>query len=376
MSKRVLISTQVFPPMISGTATILYELLQHLPREQLVAVHGICDPPLLNGSSLEIDRHMVLVLGSYAWTQRCTRYVPQLYEPLVRRSLRQWAKVHAVKRIYAHFPSSAFLIAAWRLAEELDLPLTVYFDILWEESCPREVQLARTYERRILERADSRFAITEFAADLLTKKHGLQVDFLPHTIDLANKAMGFQDVAGDRPTIHFSGGIYPSMNLDAVVSLANAAQRAACRPHLDLCAPGLPVELRERGLTSRYLSRAELQSAQRQSSILFLPLSFDSSRPEMVRHNFPTKAMEYFCSGRPILVHAPADSYLTWLAKKEGFALVVDRPGAEDLATAIDRLVTDRQLQEELVAKALAFVNTRDSRHWAQVLWKALCAGN
>ncbi len=96
----------------------------------------------------------------------------------------------------------------------------------------------------------------------------------------------------------------------------------------------------------------------------------------ILKHNFPTKAMEYLCSGRPILVHAPADCYLTWLAKKEGFALVVDRPDTEELAAAIDRLVADRQLQEELVAKALEFVNMRDSCPWANVLWKALCGGS
>ena len=71
MSKRVLISTQVFPPMTSGSAMILYELLKHLPQDELVAVHGISDPPFLGGPSLGMDRHTVLMLGSYVWTLRC-----------------------------------------------------------------------------------------------------------------------------------------------------------------------------------------------------------------------------------------------------------------------------------------------------------------
>ena len=82
----------------------------------------------------------------------------------------------------------------------------------------------------------------------------------------------------------------------------------------------------------------------------------------MIRHNFPTKAMDYLRSGRRILVHAPADSYLTWLAKQEGFALVVDRPDIKELAAAIDRLAADCDLQEKLVSNALAFVRTRESR--------------
>ena len=146
-------------------------------------------------------------------------------------------------------------------------------------------------------------------------------------------------------------------------------------PKLDLCAPVLPAEIRELGIGSRYVDQASLAEAQARSTVLFLPLAFEGPQPLMIRHNFPTKAMDYLRSGRPILVHSPADSYLTWLAKKEGFALVVDRPDVEELAAAIDRLVADRRLQEDLVAKALKFVRTRDSRLWADVLWKALCSG-
>ena len=377
MSKRILISTQVFPPMTSGSAVILYELLRHLPQDDLVAVHGVGDPPLMNGPSLEMERHMALVLGSYTWTIRCHRRCPQFYVPLIRRALKHWAKAHAVQRIYAHFPSSAFLVAAFQAAESLDLPLTVYFDILWNELPECDMRMARKYERRILERADSRFAITEFAADFLTKKHGLPVDFLPHTIDLANKVEGFQAISDNaRPTIHFCGGIYPVMNQAEIVRLLDAAGRAKSRPEIDLFAPDLPAELRQRGVQARYLPRGELRAAQRRSTIQFLPMAFHSSRPLTIQHNFPTKAMEYLCSGRPILVHAPADCYLTWLAKKEGFALVVDRPDTEELAAAIDRLVADTQLQEELVTRALKFVDTRGSRQWANVLWKALGDGN
>jgi len=301
---------------------------------------------------------------------------PGLY-PLSSPLLKRWAKEHAAQRIYAHFPSSAFLVAAYQAAEELDLPLTVYFDILWQELPECDMRLARKYEQRILERADGRFAITEFAADFLSKKHGLHVDFLPHTIDLMNRVDGFQPLPDNaQPTIHFCGGIYPAMNQDAVVRLVDAAQRAKCRPQVDLCAPGVPQELQSRGMQARYLPRAELRAVQRQSTIQFLPSAFHSNRPMTIRHNFPTKAMEYLCSGRPILVHAPPDCYLSWLAKKEGFALVVDRPDIDELSRAIDRLVGDEQLQRELVAKAFAFANTRDSHIWAGVLWKSLCGGN
>ncbi len=374
MPKRVLIATQAFPPASGGSAVILYELLRHLPQEELIAVHGTNDTPRYTLPALGMEHDAVLLAHSRVWTLRCTRHCPQFYVPLIRRRILALARKHRVRRIYAHFPSAPFLIAAWQAAEELDLPLTVYFDILWEEAYLGGAPLARKYEQRILARADGRFAVTEFAAEYLQRKHGLPVQVLPHVIDLAGVAGGLEAVPeGQPPVIHFCGGIYPRMNQDAVARLASAARKAAVRPTLDLCAPDLPPGLRQQGLSCRYLGRDEVRAAQRHSTILYLPQAFESDHPLMIRNNFPTKAMEYLCSGRPILVHSPPDSYLTWLAKREGFALVVDRPDAGELAAAIDRLAGDRRLQEQLVLCALKFVRTRDARTWAARFWESLC---
>ena len=374
MSKRILISTQAFPPITSGSSIILYELLRHLPAEEMAAVCGTCYPPITQLPSLGIEQRMILFCGSHRWTLRLARRFPSWHLALVRPRVLAEARRHQVRRIYAHFPDSSFLIAGWRAAEKLDLPLTVYFDYLWKEANTEGASQARNYEGAILHRADQRYAITEFAADYLQKKHGVQVDLLPHLIDASNLPGGLVPVADDGPpTIHFCGGIYPRMNQDSVLRLAAAAAAARVRPVLDLYAPELPAELARRGLTCRYLGRDELRLAQRNSSILFLPQAFESDYPLMIRHNFPTKAMEYFCSGRPILVHSPPDSYLTWLARREGFALVVDRPDVDELAAAIDRLARDKDLQAELVSRALAFVRTRDSKAWAEKFWEGLC---
>ena len=257
------------------------------------------------------------------------------------------------------------------------MPLTVYLDILWEESGVEAAALARKYEHKVLQRADRRFAITEFAVEHLERKHGVKVELLPHTTDTTKLPSGLREVdKNGPPVVHFAGVVNAAMNSDAVLRLARAAAIAKTSPELDMCTPSLPEELRRMGIGNRYVNQATLADAQARSTVLFLPLAFESSLPLMIRHNFPTKAMDYLRSGRPILVHAPADSYLAWLAKNEGFALVVDRPDAEELAAAIDRLATDRQLQEDLVAKALKFVKARDSRPWADLLWKALCGAN
>jgi glycosyltransferase involved in cell wall biosynthesis len=373
MKKRVLLSSWTFPPVSSGSGYILYQLLRHFPQDEVVAVHGICDPQAYQGQSLAMASSRVTMFGSYRLTRRIMRRLPWVYIPRIRRRIVKLARAYGVKRIYAHYPDACFTVAAWQAAEELGLPLTVYLDILWEESGSGSTAVARAFERKILRRADRLFAITEFAIEHLERKHGVKAELLPHTTDTADLPDGLRPISDNGPpVVHFAGGIHDAMNGDSMLRLSHAAAIAKTQPKLDLCTPSLPQELSRLGIGRRYVDQAQLAEAQARSTVLFLPLAFESPEPLMIRHNFPTKAMDYLRSGRPILVHSPADSYLNWLAKKEGFALIVDRPDPEELAAAIDRLVADRQLQAELVSKALSFVRTRDSRPWASTFWKAL----
>jgi glycosyltransferase involved in cell wall biosynthesis len=70
---------------------------------------------------------------------------------------------------------------------------------------------------------------------------------------------------------------------------------------------------------------------------------------------------EYLVSGVPVLVHAPADSYVSRDAEQYGWGLVVDRPDIQALAEGIRALSTDSALRERVVAKALQVAASRHS---------------
>jgi glycosyltransferase involved in cell wall biosynthesis len=67
---------------------------------------------------------------------------------------------------------------------------------------------------------------------------------------------------------------------------------------------------------------------------------------------------EYMASGRPILVHAPPDSFLSWYFKKYECGLVVDRNKPVELAHAIQQILDDGVLREQLKKNALARART------------------
>ena len=78
MKKRVLISSWGFPPVSAGSGYILYQLLRHFPQEELVAVHGTCDPRASKGRSFDVMGSPVSVFGNHPWTRRTMRRLPAL----------------------------------------------------------------------------------------------------------------------------------------------------------------------------------------------------------------------------------------------------------------------------------------------------------
>ena len=99
-------------------------------------------------------------------------------------------------------------------------------------------------------------------------------------------------------------------------------------------------------------SHATAIALQKTADVLFLPLAFDLPIPEVIRSSAPAKLGEYLASGRPILVHAPAGSFVTELIRDAAAGVVVDTPDPQRLAEALLRIADDATLRERVVANA------------------------
>ena len=88
--------------------------------------------------------------------------------------------------------------------------------------------------------------------------------------------------------------------------------------------------------------------------MLFLPLAFNSPYPQILRTAAPGKMGEYLASGRPILVHAPSDSFVAWYFREHQCGLVVDENDPAQLLMGIRRILTDSELGTALGRRARA----------------------
>lgn len=175
-----------------------------------------------------------------------------------------------------------------------------------------------------------------------------------------------QDESSDRPLggsearILFTGNVYHA-HYDAFRNLLSALRRldppgAMLHLHTGQQTEGLEMEGIGGPAFVRHetLEPSEVFDVLRRADILFLPLAFDSSIPEVIKTSCPMKTGEYLASGRPILVHAPPDSFLCWYFRKHECGVVVDQRDPEQLARAIRSILDDASLRERIGRNARA----------------------
>ena len=376
----LLVAAAGFPPTVSGSAVLNRNLWGAWPAGDVTAVSfrlpGVpIDPALtLSGVPLRLVE---------PWPFRHPRVAAQL-DPLaagrVARVVREVARrVHA-RAIWASWPNTPFLLGAWRAARELGLPLYVHLHDTWREAyAARPLYLERLaawwYEGRVLGDARRLFTITDAAREHYLRKLGLDSTVLPHAVPEADlgRPPSPQRAAGGPRVLHFAGHVYRSMNTDALATLARALARCRHDVVLHCYAPASADQLAAAGIGGervrvRFAPRDEVMADQAAADLLVLPLAFRSTNPLEIRTVFPTKLLEYFVSGRPILVHGPAESWSARDARAKGWGEVADVPDAGALAAAIDALLDDAPRQERLVSAARAEARRRAAPEVARAL--------
>jgi glycosyltransferase involved in cell wall biosynthesis len=97
---------------------------------------------------------------------------------------------------------------------------------------------------------------------------------------------------------------------------------------------------------------SQILEQQRKADILFLPLAFESPIPEVIRTSAPGKLGEYLASGRPILAHVPADSFVAYYLGRYGCGWIAGQNDPSKLAMEIKRLVANPEARIEIIQNA------------------------
>jgi glycosyltransferase involved in cell wall biosynthesis len=275
------------------------------------------------------------------------------------------------------------MIGSFLLHKKTKLPLSIFlFDLYKGNSFPFPGNiLARLFEKKILMTATSIIVTNEgtkkFYADRYGDEISKKITVLYNSVfpEAYNKGGAVLIEKKTPPfTIIFTGRV----NWPQLGSIKNLIQAVNELPDFDitfrLYTPSPKDYLKDVGIVESknvklsFAPPQEMPSIQKQSDILFLPLSWNTKSPAIINTATPGKLTDYLIAGSAILVHAPAASVLVEYAKDNNFAEIVDQNDVELLKQTLQQLLRNPSRRTELVKNAQAtFYKNHDTRKNAEV---------
>jgi len=317
---------------------------------------------------------------------------------------------------FAHLPSinkyGGFLFSAWRRAREIahelkafraevvvtctaspfDIPATALAALMtrtplavymfddpifqWEPGPLR--RFASLWEPLWSRLAAATIAPNEFMARDFERRTGKRPAIVRNPVSDAvfdkGSSIGQTATESDRTSIVYTGTVYHAQ-ADAFGNLLQALDRLDGRFVLDIYTSQTEAQVAEHGVGGRhvlvheYLDQEASYVAQRGAGILFLPLAFRSQIQEVLRSSAPAKLGEYLASGRPLLVHAPADTFIVDHIRRHRAGIIVDTPDPAALVAALQRMVSHPDEVAPLVQNAAGLAELYRASAARQAFW-------
>ncbi|HLM58094.1 MAG TPA: glycosyltransferase family 4 protein [Pyrinomonadaceae bacterium] len=254
--------------------------------------------------------------------------------------------------------------AAYLASRMAGVPFYFYvFDYYSEQNHNAVWQFyARRFEPFLMRGAKCVITHNELMRDELRRRYGAEVAVVYNPCDLSDyespPEAGPVAHGGAEVRIVYTGAVYEA-HYDAFRNLVGAIGRLT-RPGVRLhLYSGSPVDWEAEGISGPvvrhgYQQMSAVPAIQRAADILFLPLAFESPYPVLINTSAPSKMGEYLAARRPVLVHAPKDSFLARYFREHECGLVVDESDPARLAEAVQRLIGDADLRRRLVENAWA----------------------
>jgi len=358
--------SHVLPPMWSGQSVVLYRLLKDLSPDQYCLIswadYSSDSPqeahlPRLPAKYWRLPPEFIINRGAYRF-----RLIRRILNASIAIAERGWRIARIVRRegCKAIVSCSGDLLdppAAYFASRLTGVPFYPYFfDYYAYQFIDPEVRATATFlEPYLVRGAKGVIVPNEALAEELRRRYGVESTVIHNACDLSRSSTvssGDRTDTSDEIKITFTGAVYDA-HFDAFRNLLAAIETLDREVWLHVYT-ALPREyLETNGIRGRvvihdHVPAAEIPSIQSGTDILFLPLAFDSPYPEIIRTSAPVKLGEYLAVGKPVLAHAPSDSFISWYFHRYECGTIVDRNDPVELARAVDQLLRDGELRRRL----------------------------
>lgn len=372
-AEKIGIVSHILPPSPSGQATVLYRLLAGFPADRYCLITRMEERSAndgnatthLGGSTFHLAPFRPLPAGGGVRLPLLSVSADTaLAIGLRARQIARIARRERCRMLVGCSGDLHDLPAVCLAGRWSGIPFAPY---LFDDYLYQWTGSARTAARRLEPwvMRHTRLAIVpnEFLREEYSRRYGVRCVVVRNPCPLPDLDALDRDsgpTCGGRSDIVYTGAVYPA-NADAFRNLVAAVRNPGLSGvRIHLYTAQTPEDLEGYGISGPevvhhpHISQEEVPAVLRRAAILFLPLGFDTPIPEVIRTSAPGKTGEYLSVGRPILVHAPADSFASWYFRRNRCGLVVDRSDPGLLSAAVGRLLGEEPLRDELGVRARA----------------------
>ncbi len=374
LPKKILVISSWAPPMRGASPLFFERLFANFDPSS----YAIFTTDKAAGSSLSGAR----LPGRYFYFNRTRTFIGSLFDTV--RYGRQIIYREDIEVLIGLSDKGHALVLTWILSKITGKPYALYLFDPYKGNrfgFPLD-QLAFCFEPMLLRKAAFLIVPNEAHAQMYRERYGKQL----HCIVITNTLLPHAVAQSERSShpksyeILYTGNIYWAQErsvlnvIRAIRNMTDIEVRITLYTtrHITQLEKKFADEPRVRFASA---SPSEMSAIQSSTDILLLPLSWHTNAPDVINTATPGKTSEYLISGRPILVHAPAESFLAGYARKNGFAEVVDTENQSALQSAIRKLLMDKHHAAKLIENARAtFVRDFDLSKNARAFSQALQA--
>lgn len=365
--KKFGIVSHILPPYQSGQANVLYQLLADMNPD------NYCLITLENKKLFSRGKKGVGKLpGKYYYMKNIRlpyrlSFLKMPFFPVTNLILRIRGIVDVIKkeRLDGLIACSGDLYnipAAYIACRKMNIPFSIY---MFDDYVNQWTGLNRVFSRiafsGIKNEIKGIIAPNEYLSEDYKRDFGADCTVIhnPSRIYGLDEIENYENpFDGDAVNIVYTGSIYGA-HYDAFKNIADAIELIKdYKIFLHLYTSTSKEELEKQGISGErlifhdYINQSEIPKVLRKADILFLPLAFKSDYPEVIRTSAPGKMGEYLSVGRPILVHAPEDSFISSYFREHECGVVMDKDEALLLSVAITKLASDNDLKDKIGSRA------------------------
>ncbi len=367
-NNRFAIISHVLPPMPSGQSMVLFKLLNELPMEKycLLSINDLKDEKNhINAKNKLNARYFKLKYRKLKYLEKQLQIpiisgIYNYFREIIYRK-KQILKVAKLQKISAIVCCSGNIIdmpAAYLAAKKTGLKLIPYlFDDFIFQWIGAKRLIAKMIEPAIIKYAHSIIVPNDFLMLEYVKRYKKECVIVrnPCYFDHHTKEqLIIKNFKRNYINIVYSGSIYHA-HYDAFYRLLESIKlKPQYKLRIHIYTSQTKKELSDYGIEDKlivyhdHISNQDIIKVLNQADILYLPLAFNSPIPEVIKTSAPGKMGEYLSTGKPILVHAPENCYISWFFRKHRCGIVVDKTNPLLLAEAIENLILDQELKTML----------------------------